>query len=308
MRALDALNDPSMADVRSSGVGATAPHGHPTEMDPDDPIPTLTARSRRRPSWMLGSLEGSDYIEIIYEDDSEFGGKVAPMPSLSPDTIRALVAAAHRRGKLVVIHVQTEAQARTAIEAGVDGLAHLFVGGGARRLRQVRARPSCLRRAHAFGDVPALRPIERRRRRRRQPADAADFPEFTAMLKQKTGKAALSCVGTDTAVKELLDAHVPILVGTDAPVPGRPMERPPWTRWPFWSPTDFDPDPGADCRHVSPGQGVPHRGPQPMNIGKRADLLLVKGDPTADIDAVKNIVAIWKAGAPVPRGIAGPAV
>src|SRR6185503_1054490 len=41
-------------------------------------------------------------------------------------TLAGLVAAAHRHGKLAVVHVATEAQARDAIEAGADGLAHLF--------------------------------------------------------------------------------------------------------------------------------------------------------------------------------------
>ena len=30
--------------------------------------------------------------------------------------------------------------------------------------------------------------------------------------------------------------------------------------------------------------------------GKRADLLLVKGDPTQDITATRNIVSVWKLG------------
>jgi len=35
--------------------------------------------------------------------------------------------------------------------------------------------------------------------------------------------------------------------------------------------------------------------------GLRADLLLVDGDPTTDILATRNIVAIWKKGARVQR-------
>jgi imidazolonepropionase-like amidohydrolase len=38
-----------------------------------------------------------------------------------------------------------------------------------------------------------------------------------------------------------------------------------------------------------------------IRVGKRADLLLVDGDPTRNIDAVKNISAVWKRGALISR-------
>jgi imidazolonepropionase-like amidohydrolase len=35
--------------------------------------------------------------------------------------------------------------------------------------------------------------------------------------------------------------------------------------------------------------------------GRRADLLLVKGDPTKDIRATRDIVGVWKAGIAIDR-------
>jgi len=35
--------------------------------------------------------------------------------------------------------------------------------------------------------------------------------------------------------------------------------------------------------------------------GKRADLLLVEGDPTVDIKATRRIAGVWKLGVPVDR-------
>jgi imidazolonepropionase-like amidohydrolase len=70
--------------------------------------------------------EGSDFIKIVYDDASaSFGLK---LPMLTQDTIKALATAAHTRGRLAVAHIGTQSQAVGAIEAGVDGLAHLFYG------------------------------------------------------------------------------------------------------------------------------------------------------------------------------------
>jgi hypothetical protein len=70
------------------------------------------------------------FSKIIHDDGSTFantfGTKI--LPTVNNATMGALVEAAHRRGKLVVVHVMTEQQARDAISAGADGLAHMFVG------------------------------------------------------------------------------------------------------------------------------------------------------------------------------------
>ena len=47
---------------------------------------------------------------------------------LDSATMRVVIEAAHRRGKLAVVHVLSEPQARDAIAAGADGLAHIFEG------------------------------------------------------------------------------------------------------------------------------------------------------------------------------------
>ena len=41
--------------------------------------------------------------------------------------MRAVIEAAHKRQKLAVVHIGTLADARAAIDAGADGLVHLFV-------------------------------------------------------------------------------------------------------------------------------------------------------------------------------------
>lgn len=91
---------PDVADVRSSGIGATAPGGHPSMMYA--PFPTVTAADQAEQFVADRIAAGSDFLKII----SGTGGL---WPSLDADTIEALVTAAHARGLVVVAHVSSTA-------------------------------------------------------------------------------------------------------------------------------------------------------------------------------------------------------
>ena len=112
----EAGSRPDVADVRSSGVGATAPGGHPSMMYA--PFPTLTAADQAEQFVAERIAEGSDYLKI-------FSGIRGLWPSLDSETIQALVTAAHARGLLVVAHVSSTAGVEEVVSAGVDVVAHV---------------------------------------------------------------------------------------------------------------------------------------------------------------------------------------
>ncbi|MFI6595497.1 DUF664 domain-containing protein [Nonomuraea sp. NPDC050536] len=70
--------------------------------------------------------EGSDYLKVLIDDGSTVG---MPTPALSRETVGALVAAAHQRGRVAIAHALTAGSARMAAQAGADVLGHLFVDG-----------------------------------------------------------------------------------------------------------------------------------------------------------------------------------
>ncbi|MGH9016339.1 MAG: amidohydrolase family protein, partial [Acidimicrobiales bacterium] len=107
---------PDVADVRSCGIGATAPGGHPSILYA--PFPTLTGPEQAEPFVAQRMAAGSDYLKII----SGVGGL---WPSLDPATIGALVIAAHARGLVVVAHVSSTAGVAEVVSAGVDVVAHV---------------------------------------------------------------------------------------------------------------------------------------------------------------------------------------
>ena len=94
---------PDRADLYSAGYLATVPGGHGTEYGMA--IPTLNLPEEAQ-AWVDARVaEGSDYIKIVLEDGSPYGRQI---PTLDRATLTALVAAAHQRGKLAVVHISTE--------------------------------------------------------------------------------------------------------------------------------------------------------------------------------------------------------
>jgi imidazolonepropionase-like amidohydrolase len=76
--------------------------------------PAVLARHRQE--------EHPDLIKMV-EDSGGFGGQ-SSATALSTELMRAIVQESHRHGLRVVVHVAREADARNAIAAGADGLAH----------------------------------------------------------------------------------------------------------------------------------------------------------------------------------------
>ncbi|HEV7502131.1 MAG TPA: amidohydrolase, partial [Vicinamibacteria bacterium] len=94
------------ADLLSAGNVVTPPKGHGTEYGLT--VPTLTAATEAQAFVDARIAEGSDYIKIILEDGRGCGREFA---RLSDEELAAVVAAAHARGKLAIVHVTTQEDA-----------------------------------------------------------------------------------------------------------------------------------------------------------------------------------------------------
>lgn len=73
------------------GIGVTVPGGHPNVPGWDYPRLTPDADPDRFVADRI--REGSDYLKFVVDD-----GGTPPLPTLTPDQVRAVIAAAHRRG------------------------------------------------------------------------------------------------------------------------------------------------------------------------------------------------------------------
>jgi imidazolonepropionase-like amidohydrolase len=121
-------------------------------------------------------------------------------------------------------------------------------------------------------------------------------PQFQVTLSLPAGGVTPSCAGATAAVKRLMSAGVPIVAGTDAPGPGTTYGAS--LHWELQHLVDAGMTPKAALVAATSAAARAFRLNDRGRIqtGYRADLLLVEGDPTRDIRATRNIVAVWKKG------------
>lgn len=291
----------TIAGLRSAGILATAPGGHGTEYGL--PIPTLTKPEEAEAFVEARLAEGSDYIKIVYDDGSTFGFTT---PTLDKATMAALVEAAHKHGKLAIVHIMSYAQAHDALEVGADALAHLFVDRS-----PDEDFGHFVAEKHAFV-IPTLTVLE----------SVCGIPTGTSLATNshlqpylsKEDKAYLQrpfpglaanasqhyTVAEET-VRQLKTAEVPILAGTDAPNPGTLHGASIHRELELLVQAGLTPTEALAAATSVPATifGLADRGT--LAPGLRADILLVQGDPTQAITATRAITGIWKEGVRLNR-------
>jgi imidazolonepropionase-like amidohydrolase len=300
IKALRGSTRADIADVRTAGVGASVAGGHPSIMG-GPPFPTLASAEQADAFVAARQAEGSDYIKIIYDDLAVAG---MSLPMIDRRTLAAVIAAAHARGKKVVVHVMSETHALDAIDAGADGLAHLFVGATVSRDFARRVSDH-----HAFV-IPTLGVLHGICGQPNGPAILADpllgpfigrdyrpMMSMSLVTKGRTN----SCTGTDEAMRQLAMRHVPILAGTDAPTPTQTFGASLHGELATLVAAGLSPTDALMSATSAPAAAFALGDRGRIRAGFRADLVLVDGDPTNDITATRRIRGIWKAGVAVPR-------
>ena len=98
------------------------------------------------------------------------------------------------------------------------------------------------------------------------------------------------------AAKQLHDAGVAVLAGTDAPSPGDWNGASMHGELELLVRAGFTPSDALAAATSLPAATFHLNDRGRIAPGFRADLLLVRGDPTKDITASRDIVSVWKAG------------
>jgi imidazolonepropionase-like amidohydrolase len=265
-------NRTGMADIRSAGIPATtagSSHSHLPGWPADEMVDGPTGAARFVSDRIA---EGADYIKLIVDT-----------PGPDQEILDALVAASHRHGKLTVAHAASTAAVDMALRAGVDMITH----------------------------VPLDRPLTESTAARILAQKCVMIPTLTMMKGIVDRVAAAQPEGVPAAgpsyesardsVADLHRAGVPILAGTDANAgPGIPFS--PRHGESLHDELELLIEAGLStvealrAATVLPAQhfGLHDRGV--IEPGRRADLVLIDGDPIADIRATRRIRRVWCAG------------
>lgn len=291
IRKLKAELGPDHADLRSAGLLVTAPGGHgtqfgraiPTLVDPADALEFVAARL----------VEGADYIKLVLDDGRGFGRTV---PTLSVAALRAAIDVAHTGGRLAVVHIGDAAAARTAVEAGADGIAHLF--------RDRAPDPDfgallASRGAFAISTLGVLRIRTDRPAALDADPDVAPYldADARATLAETFAVDPIAAPGAiEATVAQLRAAAVPILCGTDAPNPGTAHGASVHDELALLVGAGLSPIEALAAATTRPARvfGLDDRGA--ITVGRRADLVVVEGDPTTTITDTRRIVGVWRGG------------
>ena len=304
--AREALVPSQHADLFSAGWLATAPGGHGTEFGL--PVPTLSTPAQA-PAWVAARIaEGSDWIKIVYEPPGRDGERL-PFASLDRATLGAVIEAAHRTRRLAVVHVTRREPARQALAAGADGLVHVYADEDSDdEVEQLAAA------RHAFV-TPTLSVLRSFAGQSPGPGLAAD-PQIAPYLspEQRSTLVPQSPRRLDPALARIFHADVPLLAtarlnargvdllaGTDAPNPGTAQGVSLHGELELLVRAGLTPTQALAAATSVPARRFSLQDRGRIAPGSRADLVLVRGDPTTDIRATRSIIAIWKNGAPIQR-------
>jgi len=311
--------------IYSSGPSLTGAGSHPIPLLRDTvPWPATAIAVRLQPAAStadearavvrdVAAGESPPFFKIYFDSFPEGS------PHMEPWVMQAAVQEAIDNGMRPVVHAGTAQDAVEAAEAGAELLMHAPFGSllTPRQAERIAATDAAfLPTLRAFSWPVELMEGELSDFERHSVAPAilaafetmpADYPQTSGMGQWMQDFGAI----TDTLranAATLIDAGVPLLVGTDCGVsgvfPGSGLHAE------LDALVDMGLEPTA-VLHAATAANADFLEPQARSFGRvapgqRADLLLVQGDPTQDIQAIHAIAGVWLDGVELQRiGIDG---
>lgn len=296
----ETVGDARQADLWAAGFAVTVPGGHGTQYGFD--VPTVDAGTDVDAFIDARIGEGADFVKLIVEDLGAYGLSQR-LPTLTPEQIDKVVAATHARDRIAVAHVTKQEDARHVIDAGADGLMHVFIDTVADD-----ALVASMRERRAF-IVPTLTAVTSMAGSSEARALAADPRLKPLLTPEQTGTLLAAQFGANPdhlqraldSVRKLHAAGVDVLAGSDAPNPGTAHGISLHHELELLVRAGLSPMQALTAATSLPAKRFNIKDRGRIATGLRADLLLVDGNPLADITATRAIHAAWKNGYAIRR-------
>lgn len=302
----DSIVRTDLADLYSVGVPVTSPGGMGMQFGlPITPI-SGPAEAEKIVSSLLA--DGSDFVKIMYEPDARI------VSSISFETLKAVVAAARAKGALTLAHVSSLRGARDVVAAGTDGLAHLF---GDTLIDHALVKQIVAQGMFVVPTLTNFAAFEGGAQRRELAADPRVDPFLTAaQRKALTGPppgkdnpmapylARFRHATATENVRRLHAAGARILAGDDASSDLVAIGAALHGELEFLVKAGLSPREALIAATSGPARAFRLEGRGRIVPGARADLVLVDGNPVADITATRAIARVFKNGFEVSRAVA----
>jgi imidazolonepropionase-like amidohydrolase len=289
--AIDAEDAQAQANDRADMFGAvlwvTAPGSHGTQFGE---VPTLDNAANAAEFVEARIEEGAEFIKIIYDN---FKMIDRPVPTLSKETMSAVVGEAHRRGVMAVVHSRDLDAYADVVEAGIDGIVHEPVDAvpGQELLSAMKSTGTFVVPNLSLSRPEGARLIQ----------DPVIGPMLTEQeIKNLENYRMMAREGGDlisyNSVTAFHEFGVTILAGSDSPNGGTIAGASLHTELELLVEAGLSPIEAMGAATSAPADkfGLDDRGR--IAEGFLADLLLVEGRPDREIADTKKIVTVWKAG------------
>lgn len=299
----DAEKRGNLLSPRIFAVGPlfTSPNGHGTEYGVPMALTPTTEEEARQAVQKLIRAE-PDQIKIIYEKGSK------RFSSLSYELMEAIIDESHKNSFTVVTHILTFEQAKDAIKAGTDGLAHMVSDReiNAEFLDEMKQKgvfcmPTLVVFESFSGGMLAIPedmngPLAKKGICREILSDLKQKKEMPG-LKESLGTMKDSLRFAQVNTRKMYDNGIKLALGTDAGNPAvffgpsvhREME--------LWVEAGIPPAAVLQAATINAAEILKEEDTLgSLSKGKLADILIVEGNPLEDIHNTQNIFMVIKDG------------
>jgi imidazolonepropionase-like amidohydrolase len=303
LRAAPQADRPPMSRVYTAGQGFVFKGGYGGLAGVNQPVSSVAEVDA---AVAAQAAKGVDIIKLWLDD--EFG----TMPKMPPDISKAIIDAAHRRNLRAVAHVFYLEDAKRLISQGIDGLTHsirdmpvdqsvidAMKQHNTWQLAETLSREASMfayaQRAPFLDDPFFARAVSpkslevladpQRQKKIGGAAHFADYPKILAIAESNT--------------KRMLDAGIHLGFGTDSGPPGRFPGY--FEHWELALLVDAGLTPMQALQVATRDSAKFLRADDlgTLERSKKADLVVLDADPTADINNTRMIHAVYVAGRPV---------